>query len=85
MEYELIVDPSSPTYPLPFEKKESQVILVLLDAHISIDQKLDNASYKTLLNKDVDYTILENNRIKLATSLVRNTRKLKFLVFNFGE
>lgn len=85
MEYELIVDPSSPTYPLPFEKKESQVILVLLDAHVSIDQKLDNASYKTLLNKDVDYTILENNRIKLATSLVRNTRKLKFLVFNFGE
>lgn len=82
-QYEITVDPTNTIYPLQHTVQQDQMSFVLLDQYTG-NNKIDNANISTILNYGTDYVYIDNNKIKLSAGLIRNTRKLKFMVISFG-
>lgn len=82
-QYEITIDPTSTIYPLQHTVTDKQLSFVLLDQYVGTN-KIDNANISTILNYGTDYVYVDNNKIKLSAGLIRNTRKLKFMVISFG-
>ena len=82
-QYEITVDPTNTIYPLQHTIQQDQMSFVLLDQYTG-NNKIDNANISTILNYGTDYVYIDNNKIKLSAGLIRNTRKLKFMVISFG-
>ena len=83
-EYEITVSPANTIYPLQHVLNQNQISFVLLDPYVDSNSKIDNANIKTILNYGTDYVYVDNNKIKLSAGLIRNTRKLRFMVISFG-
>lgn len=83
-EYEITVSPANTIYPLQHVLNQNQISFVLLDPYVDSNSKIDNANIKTILNYGTDYVYVDNNKIKLSAGLIRNTRKLRFMVVSFG-
>ena len=82
-QYEITVDSTNTIYSLQHTVQQDQMSFVLLDQYTG-NNKIDNANISTILNYGTDYVYIDNNKIKLSAGLIRNTRKLKFMVISFG-